>query len=233
MNLNFSTVKYFVFFRVGFGLICDYRFQTMVLIGTANAFAGRLKPLDDMHRRCQNKSLRAFVVKKSCLNSAHSAFSAVKNTFLKKQSQFYAFFGPKTPFRPKTKPIQTQFKPNSNPIQTQFFGLKMNNLVNPACPAIVPLGRRRIIFSKNTVLICVTCRGVAQRRRNQCLSIIRENSWIKTIPFYAKRTQTSSLSAQKPRFHPKTNPKRTQTKPNGFDAKMNIYPLLTVYYEIL
>ena len=55
----------------------------------------------------------------------------------------------------------------------------------------------------------------------------------KIQPFYAKRTQTSSLSAQKPRFHPKTNPKRTQTKPNGFDAKMNIYPLLTVYYEIL
>ena len=38
--------------------------------------------------------------------------------FLKKQTQFYAVFGPKTAVCRK----QSQFKPNSNPIQTQFFG---------------------------------------------------------------------------------------------------------------
>ena len=124
----------------------------------------------------------------------------------------------------------------------------MNNLVYPACPAIVPLGRRRIIFSKNTVLICV----------NQCLNIIRVNSWnlllknfsvnsvssvainksvksaksaSKINAFYAKRTQTSSFSAQKPRFHPKTNPKQTQTKPNCKIPKINLFPLLSKCYE--
>ncbi len=49
--------------------------------------------------------------------------------------------------------------------------------------------------------------------------------------FYAKRTHTSSLSAQKPQFHQKTNPKRAQTKPNRKTAKMNLYPLLTERYE--
>jgi hypothetical protein len=72
------------------------------------------------------------------------------------------------------------------------------------------------------VLICV----------NQCLNIIRGNSWLKTIPFYAKQTQTFPFSAQKPRFSQKTNPKRTQTKPNCKIAKMSLCPLLTVYYEI-
>ncbi len=134
--------------------------------------------------------------------------------FLKKQTQFFPVFSPKTTISPKSKP-------NSNPIQTQFFGLKMINLAYPACPAIVLQGRRRIIFSKNTVLICV----------NQCLNIIRENSWIKTIPFYAKRTQTSQFSAQKPRFCQKTNPKRTQTKPNCKTPKINLYPLLSRRYE--
>ena len=33
-----------------------------------------------------------------------------KITYLKKQTQFYAFFGPKTAIYPKTKPKQTQFK---------------------------------------------------------------------------------------------------------------------------
>ncbi len=32
-------------------------------------------------------------------------------TYLKKQTQFYAFLGPKTAISPKTKPIQTQTKP--------------------------------------------------------------------------------------------------------------------------
>ena len=125
--------------------------------------------------------------------------------YLKKQTQFFPVSSPKTTI----PPIQTQFKANSNPIQTQFFTLKMNNLVYP------------VIFSKNTVLICV----------NQCLKIIRVNSWIKTIPFYAKRTQTSLFPAQKQRFGEKTNPKRTQTKPNGFDAKMNLYPVIIKRYE--
>ena len=136
MNLNFSTVKYFVFFRVGVGLICDYRFQTMVLIGTANAFAGRLKPLDDMHRRCQNKSLRVFVVKKSCLRNLRNQrlikpviiweICGSKTTYLKKQTQFFPFLSPKTAFyqnqsqfKPNSKPKQTQFKAKTNPIQSQ------------------------------------------------------------------------------------------------------------------
>ncbi len=54
------------------------------------------------------------------------------------------------------------------------------------------------------------------------LKIIRVNSWnslLKTIPFYAKRTQTSPFSAQKPRLCQKTNPKQTQTKPNKAKSK--------------
>ena len=127
--------------------------------------------------------------------------------FLKKQTQFFPVSSPKTTIYKN----QSQFKPNSNPIQTQFFGLKMNNLVYPACPAIAPQGRRRIIFLKNTVLICV----------NQCLNIIRGNSWLKTIPFYAKQTQTFPFSAQKPRFRQKTNPKQTQNKPKTNPNKAN------------
>ena len=131
-----------LFFRVGFGLICDYRFQTMVLnrYGKCTCpefivgFAGRLKPLDDIHRRCQYKSLRAFVAKKSCLRNPRnqrliktvkSVKSVAKNiTYLKKQTQFYAVFGLKTAIYRKTKPI----KPNPNPIQTQFYTFlcKMN-----------------------------------------------------------------------------------------------------------
>ncbi len=85
--------------------------------------------------------------------------------FLKKQTQFFPVFSPKTTICPKTKPIQTQ----SNPI----FGF--------------------IQSWKYSV--------------NQCESVS------KIIPFYAKRTQTSSFSAQKQQFSPKTNPKRTQIKP--------------------
>ena len=123
--------------------------------------------------------------------------------FLKKQTQFFPLFSPKTTIPPNSNPIQTQFKANLNPIQTQFLALFNHG---------------------NTVLISV----------NQCLNIIRVNSWnllLKTIPFFAKRTQTFPLSAQKPRFHQKTNPKRTQTKPNGFDAKMNLYPVIIKRYE--
>ena len=36
---------------------------------------------------------------------------------------------------------------------------------------------------------------------------------------------------QKQRFHQKTKPKQTQTKPNRKTAKMNLYPLLTKRYE--
>ncbi len=46
-----------------------------------------------------------------------------KTTYLKKQTQFYAFFGPKTPFcqnQSQLKPIQSQFKPNSNPILSKL-----------------------------------------------------------------------------------------------------------------
>ena len=67
-------------------------------------------------------------------------------------------FQPKNSVSPNSKPI----KANSNPIQTQFFGLKMNNLINPVLSRH-SFQRRRIILSKNTVLICV----------NQCLNIIR------------------------------------------------------------
>ena len=139
MNLNFSTVKYFVFFRVGVGLICDYRFQTMVLIGTANAFAGRLKPLDDMHRRCQNKSLRAFVVKKSCLRNPRNqrlikpviiwetcplkfqrrrVCDSITKHLFEKTNPIFPVFEPKNHDLPKTKPIQSQFKPK----QSQIIG---------------------------------------------------------------------------------------------------------------
>ncbi len=85
------------------------------------------------------------------------------HSFLKKQTQFYAFFGPKTAFCQ----IQTQFKANLNPIQTQ-------SCLNSALSAF---------------------------------------SAVKTIPFYAKRTQTFPLSAQKPRFSKKqtqNEPKQTQ-----------------------
>ena len=144
--------------------------------------------------------------------------------FFEKTKPIFPPFQPKNRDLPKPKPIQSQ----SKPIQTQFFGLKMNNLVYP------------VIFSKNTVLICVTCPEL--RRRNQCLNIIRVNStsassaepWnllLKAIPFYAKRTQTSLFPDQKQRFHPKTNPKQTQTKPNCKTAKMNLYPLLSKRYE--
>ena len=109
----------------------------------------------------------------------------------------------------------------------------MNNLVYP------------IIFSKNTVLICV----------NQCLNIIRENSWnlllknfsvnsvainksvksaksaSKINAFYAKQTQISAFFGQKPRFGEKTNPKQTQTNPNCKTDKMNLYPLFSKSYE--
>ena len=150
-----------------------------------------------------HKNLALFVPKHQLTNQPINYLTSYF-PFLKKQTQFFLVFTPKTTISPNPNPIQSQFKPNSNPIQTQFFGLKMNNLVYPACPAIAPQGRRRIIFLKNTVLICV----------NQCLNIIRGNSWLKTIPFYAKQTQTSQFSAQKPRFSQKTNPKRTQTNPN-------------------
>ncbi len=137
--------------------------------------------------------------------------------YLKKQTQFFPVFSPKTLFRQ----IQSQFKANLNPIQTQFPPLNMNNLVYP------------VIFSKNTVLICV----------NQCLNIIRvtcperpvvskvepcrRNSWnllLKTIPFYAKRTQTSTFSAQKPRFHQKTKPKQTQNKAKLQNTRNELIP---------
>ncbi len=70
-----------------------------------------------------------------------SAFSAVKyksvlirvnlgnlwlnyKPFLKKQTQFFPFFSPKTAIwrknEPKTKPNQSQFKPNSKPIKPNF-----------------------------------------------------------------------------------------------------------------
>ncbi len=106
------------------------------------------------------------------------------------------------------------------------------------------------------MLICV----------NQCLNIIRVNSWnlllknfslnsdfgelsrvvssvainksvksaksaAKINAFYAKRTQTSLFPAQKQRFGEKTNPKQTQTKPNHWITKMNLYPVLTKRYE--
>ena len=172
------------------------------------------------------KNKTVLICVNQCLNTIRENLWLNFIPYLKKQTQFYAVFGPKTAFCQKTNPIQSQL----NPIQTQFFGLKMNNLVYPACPAIVPQGRRRIIFSKNTVLICV----------NQCLNIIRVNSWnlllknfsvnsvssvainksvksaksaSKINAFYAKRTQTSPFSAQKPRFCQKTNPKQTQNKP--------------------
>ncbi len=51
------------------------------------------------------------------------------------------------------------------------------------------------------------------------------------IPFYAKQTQTSLFSTQKQQFSPKTNPKQTQTKPNHWIAKMNLYHVLTKRYE--
>ena len=38
----------------------------------------------------------------------------LESPFLKKQSQFYPFFGPKTAICPKTKPKQTQFKPKQS-----------------------------------------------------------------------------------------------------------------------
>ncbi len=66
--------------------------------------------------------------------SATSAFSAVKYSvlirvnpclnlylYLKKQTQFFAVFGPKT----AVCRIQSQFKANLNPIQTQFFGFRI------------------------------------------------------------------------------------------------------------
>ena len=134
-----------------------------------------------------------------------------KNNLFEKTNPIFPRFQPKNRDSAKFKPNSNPIKPNSNPIQTQFFGLKMNNLVYP------------VIFLKNTVLICV----------NQCLNIIRGNSWLKTIPFLRKRTQTSLFPAQNRGFSQKTNPKRTQTKPNCLDAKMNVYPLLTKYYEIL
>ena len=56
-------------------------------------------------------------------------------------------------------------------------------------------------------------------------------SAVKIIPFYAKRTQTSSFLPQKPRFRQKTNPKQTQTKPNRKTAKMNLSYVLTKRYE--
>ncbi len=93
--------------------------------------------------------------------------SWIKTTYLKKQTQFFPVFSPKTAFCQK----QSQFKANFNPIQSQ------------------------------------------------------------SKPFYAKRTQTSSFSAQKRSFHQKTNPKRTQTKPNCKTAKINLCPVLTRRYE--
>ena len=62
-------------------------------------------------------------------------------------------------------------------------------------------------------------------------SVKSAKSASKIIPFYAKRTQTSSFLPQKPRFYQKTNPKQTQTKPNRKTAKMNLSPLLTKRYE--
>ncbi len=77
------------------------------------------------------------------------------------------------------------------------------------------------------------------------LVLIRVNSWLQTCfstfvesplqihPFYAKQTQISPILRQKSRFRQKTNPKQTQTKPNGYLPKMNANPLLTRYYEKL
>ncbi len=124
-----------LFFRVGFGLICDYRFQTMVLnrYGKCTCpefiegFAGRLKPLDDIHRRCQDKSLRAFVVKKTCLRNLRNqrlikpviiwviCDSITKHLF-EKTNPIFPHFQPKNHDSANSKPIQSQFKPNPNPI---------------------------------------------------------------------------------------------------------------------
>ena len=58
--------------------------------------------------------------------------------FLKKQTQFFAVFSPKTTIPPNSNPIQSQFKPNLNPIkpnQTQF--LSSNTIrANPRNPRI-------------------------------------------------------------------------------------------------
>ncbi len=62
-------------------------------------------------------------------------------------------------------------------------------------------------------------------------SVKSAKSASKINAFYAKQTQTSQFSAQKPRFCSKTNPKQTQTKPNWKTTKMDLYPVLTKRYE--
>ena len=53
--------------RVGFDLSVIADFRQWLLIGAANAFVGRLRPLDDRHQRCQVKSISEIRGKKKCL----------------------------------------------------------------------------------------------------------------------------------------------------------------------
>ncbi len=64
-----------------------------------------------------------------------------------------------------------------------------------------------------TVSICVTCRGVAQRRRNQCLNTIWEICGSK-ITYLKKQTQFFPVSSPKTTIPPNPNPIQTQFKPN-------------------
>ena len=136
--------------------------------------------------------------------------------FVPKHSQNSEISGPKIPYLKK----QTQFFPFLSPKtlfcqkQTQF---KAN--LNPIKPNLNP-----IIWLYLTIKNSVNSVAINK-------SVKSAKSASKINAFYAKQTQTSSYLAQKPQFHQKTNPKRTQTKPNRWIAKMNLYPLLTKHYE--
>ena len=87
--------------------------------------------MDDIHRRCQDKSLRDFVVKKSCLRNLRNqrlikpvliwviCDSITKHLF-EKTNPIFPRFEPKNHDSAKSKPNSKPIKPNSNPILSQL-----------------------------------------------------------------------------------------------------------------